>query len=84
MQVWLSYTGSFSDRVFGVASIDNDQVTWTAPQGCSARFRFPDYNYDNPGWNRFTLYLSQSTEPGGPGPLLFFAQETHWNAPLCQ
>ncbi len=36
--VRLSYSDSFSERVFGTATITNGVATWASPQGCVERF----------------------------------------------
>ena len=77
MQVRISYRDSFPDAVFSVATIENGTAIWTLPQACIARFRWPGYNYDNPGVNTFTLSLRQTSEPGELGPLLVYVQEVH-------
>jgi hypothetical protein len=81
VQVRLSYRESFTDRVFGVATIENDRATWTGPQSCIDRFRSPGYNYDNPGANTFTLSLGKPIDAAHPGPSLLYIQEVQWNAP---
>ena len=81
--VRLSGSDSFPDAVFGVATIENGSASWTAPQGCIARFRWPGYNYENPGVNTIMLSLRQPAEPGQAGPLLVYVQETRWNVPCA-
>jgi hypothetical protein len=83
VQVRISARDSFPDAVFGVADIENGIATWTAPQGCIARFQWPGYQYDNPGVNTFTLSLRQPTGPGQTGPLLVYTQITQWNVPCA-
>jgi hypothetical protein len=81
VQVWLSYRDSFSDRVFGVATIENDRATWTGPQSCAVQFRSPGYNYDHPGVNTFTLSLGKPIDGVQPGPSLLYIQDVQWSAP---
>jgi hypothetical protein len=81
VQVRLSYRDSFPDRVFRVATIENDRATWTGPQSCVAQFRSPGYNYDNPGANTFTLSLGKPIDGGQTEPLLLYIQDVQWNAP---
>src|SRR5580700_5727888 len=38
VQVRISYRESFSEAVFGTATIENGTATWTLPQACVARF----------------------------------------------
>jgi hypothetical protein len=83
VQVRISSRDYFPDAVFGVAAIENGTATWTSPQGCIARFRWPGYNYDNPGATTFTLSLRQPSDPGESGPLLVYSRETHWNVPCA-
>jgi len=83
VQVRMSRRDYFPDRVFGVAAIENGTALWSTPQACVAPFRWPGYNYDNPGVNTYTLSLRQPTEAGEPGPLLVYVQETHWNVPCA-
>lgn len=83
VEVRVSGSDSFPDAVFGVATIENGTATWTAPQGCIARFRWTGYKYDNPGLNTFTLSLRPPSEPGQGGPLLIYEQETRWNVPCA-
>src|SRR5215471_4780475 len=82
VQIRLSYREPIPDRAFGVATIENGTATLTMPQGCDARFQWPGYNYDNPGLNTFTMSL-RPAEPGQPGPLLVYVQETRWNVPCA-
>jgi hypothetical protein len=83
VQVRISYRDSFPEVVFGIAMIANGTASWTMPQNCVARFRWPGYKYDHPGVNTFTLSLRQPTKPGEPGPLLVYVQETHWSVPCA-
>jgi hypothetical protein len=83
VQVRISYGDSFSDRNFGVGTVENGAAIWTIREGCVARFRWPGYNYDNPGLSTFTLSLRHPAEPGEPGPLLVYVQEIHWNVPCA-
>ncbi len=80
VQVYLSYRDSFSAAVVDEAIIEDDRAVWTMRQSCVVQFRSPGYNYDNPGKNTFTLSLGQSID-GQPGPVLYYIQETQWNAP---
>ncbi len=83
VQVRMSYRDYFPDRIFGVATIKHETAGWSAPQGCDARFRWPGYDYDNPGVSTFTLSLRQPTEPVESGTLLVYVQQTRWNAPCA-
>ena len=79
--VRLSYSDSFSGRVFGAATVRNGVATWTAPQGCVERFQSPGYNYDNPGLNTFTLSFLPA-DGQQRRPVLVYTQVTLWNV-LC-
>jgi hypothetical protein len=79
VMVWLSYSDSFSGRVFGAATVRNGVATWAAPQGCVERFQSPGYNYDNPGLNTFTLSFLAAN--GQLRPVLVYTQVTLWNVP---
>jgi hypothetical protein len=81
VQVRLSYRDTFPDRVFGVATIENDRATWTGPMSCAVQFRSPGYNYDNPGVDTVTLSLGKPIDGGQPGPSLLYIQDLQWNAP---
>jgi hypothetical protein len=83
VQVRISYRDTFPNFVFGMASIENETASWTDRLACVARFQWPGYNYDDPGVSKFTLSLRQPAEPGQPGPLLVYVQETHVNAPCA-
>lgn len=83
VQVRISYRDTFLGAVFGIAVIESGTASWTAREECVARFQWSGYNYDDPGVSKFTLSLRQPAEPGQPGPLLVYAQETHWNAPCA-
>jgi hypothetical protein len=83
VQVRLSYRDTFSDLIFGAGTIENGTATWTLRQSCVGRFRWPGYNYDNPGVNRFSLSLRDPGEPGQPGPRLIYVQESQWNVPCA-
>jgi hypothetical protein len=81
IEVRLSYDGTFSDRLFSLATIQSDDTaTWTLGQGCKAQFRKPGYNYDSPGENLFRLSLSTPTD-GSTEPVLRYTQFTKWNVP---
>jgi len=79
--VRLSYSDSFSGRVFGAATVRNGVATWTVPQGCVERFQSPGYNYDNPGLNTFTLSFLPA-DGQQRRPVLVYTQVTLWNV-LC-
>jgi len=82
VEVRISYTGTFSGKVFGVASIQsNNSATWTVPQSCAAEFRKPGYSYDNPGESLFSLSLGEPIDGGSPEPILTYTQDTKWNVP---
>lgn len=83
LQVRISFRDTFPDAVFRTVTIENGTASWTIPQGCIARFRWPGYNYDNPGSTTFTLSLREPAEPGESGPLLVYVQKTHWNVPCA-
>jgi hypothetical protein len=81
LEVRMSYTGTFGDQVFGVATIYNNMATWSSPQGCAPRFRTAGYDYSNPGVNTFTLVLKRSMDSGIPTWVLHYKQTVQWNAP---
>jgi hypothetical protein len=83
LQVRMSYRDTPPYSVFGVAAIENGAASWTLPQSCIARFQWPGYSYDNPGINRFSLSLRDPADPGQPGPLLVYVQETEWHVPCA-
>jgi hypothetical protein len=65
VEVRISYSGTFSVKVFGVASIQsNNSATWTAPESCATKFRKPGYSYDNPGETLFSLSLGEPIDGG--------------------
>jgi hypothetical protein len=77
--VWLTYSETFSDRVFGMATIKNGVATWAAKQTCAEQFQSPGFDYSNAGRNTFALSFVQPE--GQTGPVLVFTQVTEWNAP---
>jgi hypothetical protein len=81
VNVWLSYTDIFADRVDGVATIGGNRATWAIPQGCAPRFQTAGYNYDNPGTNLFVLVIRPASPGGGTARTLIYRQETTWNSP---
>jgi hypothetical protein len=82
LEVRMSYTGTFGDQPFGVATIyNNNTATWSAPQGCAPRFRTAGYDYSNPGVNTFTLVLRRSMNSGIPTWVIRYSQDVVWNAP---
>jgi hypothetical protein len=81
VQVRLSYRDSFPDRVFGVATLEDDRATWTAPMSCAVQFRSLGYNYDNPGIDTVALSLGKPIVVGDLRPSLLYIQEFQWNAP---
>ena len=75
--VHLSYTDSFSNDVFGTATIRGNVASWSMPQSCALQFQSPGYNYDNPGTNFFSMTIRN--EDGRR--MLIYTQTTRWNAP---
>jgi thiol-disulfide isomerase/thioredoxin len=55
LALYLSYSETFGDYVFGVARIHNNNVSFTERQDCIEKYRTPGYSYDNPGENSTTL-----------------------------
>ncbi len=83
MQVRISFRDDYFPAAFRTATIENGAASWTIPQGCTARFRWLGYNYDNPGLNTFTLSLRQLAESGDSSPLLVYVQKIRWNVPCA-
>ena len=63
VEVYLSYAASWDSRPFGVATIHNDNATFTVREDCAERFRTPGYNYDNPGESVWSFRLASISTP---------------------
>jgi hypothetical protein len=83
LQVRSSFRDYFRDKIVDVATLENGTAVWSVPQACVARFRWPGYNYDNPGVNTYTLSLRNSSDSGGSETVLVYVQETRWNVPCA-
>lgn len=81
LAVYLSYSETFGDQVFGFATIHNDKASFTVREGCAERFRTPGYSYDNPGESAWSFRLEQTTDGPARGPRLLHTHETTWNVP---
>jgi TonB family protein len=81
IEVYLSYTASWGSRPFGVATIQNDNATWTEIQTCGEMHRKPGYNYDHPGDNFWNLSIRRPIADSALGPILFYTQETRMYVP---
>ena len=68
LAVYLSYSETFGDQVFGFATIHNDKASFTVREGCAERFRTPGYSYDNPGESAWSFRLEQTTDGPARGP----------------
>jgi len=79
LMVWLSYSDSFSDHPFGMATVKDGLATCAVRQSCAERFQSPGYNYDHPGMNTFAVSFLQAD--GQTGPVLVYTQVAQWNVP---
>jgi hypothetical protein len=83
VQVRISYRDYFSDKISAQATLENGTASWSLRQSCVGQFRWPGYNYDNPGASMVTLSLRHSIDPGVSEPLLVYTQETRWDVPCA-
>lgn len=73
IQLYLSYTQSFSNKPFFQAPIKNGRAIATMPQGCAKIFQHAGYKYDDPSVNIFSVSLRNS--------VLIYEQSTQWTSP---
>ena len=81
IEVWASYRGTFGDRPFAKAMLENGSWTWGGAQTCAPQWRSRGYDYTFPATYSFELHVSDAPLNGKHAPALLFVRVVEWNAP---